>query len=437
MQPSDKKSFIANVNALARELKLLERIDDTLKGNVLAILREVANENFQPLYDDIAKGVTVEGKRKLDIETGLNTRREMRHVTYNAITIQGRNGELQHKYTMKRPTYKIHEIYHEIEKAIEYFNSKVKAHNDAQTAAGKNSFQSEIRHLDFDLTDDGKSQFPYLVSITDAKNDIDARTVLSKVILHVDERTLCDAREESPEFYWYKTTSAILSLHDALEIIMHAVRDAQDAADRAKDSAQEAADSAKDSKDQADRSEKEADRSREQADRAEKEAEKAKESEEKAKESENTAKEHADNAKESETNAKESEDNSQSIYEKILEIYNNILNALQGHTPVLDGFDKDFTLEKQHAGKWLQVSVPLVTDKVTITVPLASDEWVASSELFVEQIGEGTVLFVADSGVTLNVMQGTSPILHGGHAIGGLKITGEGTWILYGALEDI
>lgn len=120
---------------------------------------------------------------------------------------------------------------------------------------------------------------------------------------------------------------------------------------------------------------------------------------------------------------------------RIREAVDRVLNALRQYTS-LRFESASFSITEDHIGKWVRLTT--TTGQVLeVTIPDdAGVPYLAADEIFFEQVGTGQSLFVPAEGVTLNVVQGSAPVLGRACTVAGLKKTSANEWTLYGSLED-
>lgn len=404
-----RKSLLSNVNAIAEQLALLQRVDKYLTPDNIKVMKNVVNANLHLIVEDIRKGVTERGARKLDIHLQGNSTRAIDYVLYDAMVLTLTDGS---KTTVTfEPTYDISKIHLAF---MEY----IKANPD-----------TFIHTLAEVSTDTEYYTYPHLLRIIDT--DILEFSNIEYVNMRVSSGQAY-AVDVFPDFNWFKTTSSLLLLSQSLDFIIKAVEEikrmyleiiakveeakeilreierlhlliielynkilllvkrAEDAADKAEEEANRAKDEADRAKDEADRSQNEADRSKDEADRSEDAANRAE-------------------------------------------------NAILGAAKVFN-ITEDTTLRAEHRGCWLNCIVPNDLDVIRIAIPEKDETdkpWMDALEFIITTEGNGTAVVVAGDNVTLDLMDGCAPMIKRNGKVCSAKQIAAGQWRVYGALEDI
>ena len=108
------------------------------------------------------------------------------------------------------------------------------------------------------------------------------------------------------------------------------------------------------------------------------------------------------------------------------------LSDVVGPSPVVDVTGASNTLALTHAGKFLKCSH---TAAMTITIPAqATVAWLDNAQLEGAQWGNGTVTFVAGSGVTLRKSSDITATTKNQYSPWGLKRIGLNEWLLFGQM---
>lgn len=229
-------SFTQNINYLARNIHLLERGRELLTPSAVRALETAIKLPLDDIVLDVKKGVTEYGRRKIDVQPNLNSKRDSSWVTYSGITIFGTSRDEGYRINFA-PIFRPQDIAHQINLAIENFNTQV---NDPERVI--NNLESQLVILD--KPDDGHQ---WLLRYTDTTTTDTSTgyTSLSRITLHVTPETVQYAHEPNVEYFWYKTTSSILTLANSLDIIISAVIRAAESAQFAEIKAKQAEDHAK------------------------------------------------------------------------------------------------------------------------------------------------------------------------------------------------
>lgn len=202
-------SFTQNINYLARNIHLLERGRELLTPSAVHALESLIKMPLEDIAADVKKGVTDKGKRKLDIQPSLNSKRDESWVLYDGITIYGADDKISHRIAFT-PVFRAQDIAHQLHAAIQNYNTQV------------NSAEFEIKHLDIDLVtpDQPDMGYHWLLRLTDADTEY---TTLGAVVLHVTSDSLMYAKEKDVHYSWFKSTSAILQMASTEALVMRAL----------------------------------------------------------------------------------------------------------------------------------------------------------------------------------------------------------------------
>lgn len=159
---------------------------------------------FGEIVEDLKKGVSSAGKRKLDIETSGNGIGNHESVLYDKITVESVNGlhTLTHSFA---PTSRADELLTGLKEAIREFNKNVPEVGAVEDAEIELILQRS--NLNIPL---------WLVRVTDLGAE---HTRLSRVILHVSEGSSVFAKKPVLEFTWSNSTSSILLLGASQDFI--------------------------------------------------------------------------------------------------------------------------------------------------------------------------------------------------------------------------
>lgn len=119
----NERSFVRNINRVAESLELITRIGSELSPEVFAILKKASAFELKYLIDDLRKGATDVGARKLDIDIRLNSKREVRHVLYDSVYVLAfdpvTEKVISKQSVFAAPTYDVETIYTEILTAVD------------------------------------------------------------------------------------------------------------------------------------------------------------------------------------------------------------------------------------------------------------------------------------------------------------------------------
>ena len=80
-------SLIQNINYLARNLSTLEEAKGLLTPKAIKAMEAALGLPLQAVVEDLKKGTTPDGKRKLDIDVRVNSLGDPSSVLYSAVTI--------------------------------------------------------------------------------------------------------------------------------------------------------------------------------------------------------------------------------------------------------------------------------------------------------------------------------------------------------------
>ena len=236
---SQPMSFIQNTNYLARNIHLLERGEELLTPVAVRALSQALDAPLDEIVEDIKKGVSDRGKRKLDISTAGNYTRDSSSVEYSAISITGSDPAfvVRHEFV---PSHKPRDILNAVREAIEAYNVVA----EAQEITLITDYDTKLI-----LSTCEEGGHGWLVRITDAAGDdsLLSWTLLTNVELHVAEGSLTNAVEPSTDHFWHKTSSSFLLSTSAVELLSQAVRRTTQQAHEALMSAQASAQSAAES----------------------------------------------------------------------------------------------------------------------------------------------------------------------------------------------
>lgn len=180
---------------------------------------------FGEIVEDLKKGVSSAGKRKLDIETSGNGTGNHESVLYDKITVESVGGvhKLTHSFA---PTSRADELLTGLKEAIREFNESVPENGVVEDA----KIELILQRSDLNIP-------LWLIRVTDLGAEL---TRLSRVILHVSEGSSEFAKKPDLEFTWSKSTSSILLLGASQDFIATGIsrtKDAQNAAEAAELSA--------------------------------------------------------------------------------------------------------------------------------------------------------------------------------------------------------
>lgn len=208
------KSFIQNINYLAQNLNSLEKSRELLTPAAIRAMESALALPFGEIVEDLKKGVSSAGKRKLDIETSDNGTGDLESVLYDKITVESVDGlrKLTHSFA---PTSRADELLTGLKEAIRKFNES--APENAAVVDEEIELLLQRSNLNIPL---------WLIRVTDLGAE---HTRLSRVILHVSEGSSEFAKKPELEFTWSKSTSSILLLGASQDFIAAGVNRAEDA----------------------------------------------------------------------------------------------------------------------------------------------------------------------------------------------------------------
>ena len=191
-------SLIQNINYLARNLSTLEEAKGLLTPKAIKAMEAALGLPLQAVVEDLKKGTTPDGKRKLDIDVHVNSLGDPSSVLYSAVTITGSVNRQALRVEFEKPTFHLDEILEEILAAIEAYNVLVVSKELSQIT----NIAAEIQQSESVC---GSS---WILRITD-KDPQAGETVLSSVQLHTVTSSTY-AAEPDPVYNWYKSSSALL-----------------------------------------------------------------------------------------------------------------------------------------------------------------------------------------------------------------------------------
>lgn len=187
-------SFIQNVNYLAQNTHLLQLSEGLLTPETVKALKVATGLPFSEIIKDISKGVTSEGRRKIDIGYAEVPDRGSDYAHYTAITITGSLDKFS--YTHQVGSVGVHELY-DVRGAI---RDAIDAYNGAASAMGLSPIENCVVEVYYP---ENPCKRPG-IRIRDDDPEA-AHTFLSSITLHT---------ESGIDFTtnWNDTTSALLSL---------------------------------------------------------------------------------------------------------------------------------------------------------------------------------------------------------------------------------
>lgn len=226
----DHLGFIQNINYLARNVHLIEQGKELLTPEAVQALTTAVDLPFEVINEDIKKGLTKDGKRKIDISTLDNTNSVLSAVHYDRVEVVGPAAFGSHTVTVS-PAWKAADILLAVRTAIAEFDS-------AYVLAGYESIGAV--ETDLVISEDGT----WVVRVAAAAEESNGLRPLKEIILYVSEDTLPNAPEAFVVYDWYKTSSSILLLGQSLNEIGNALLAAEKAARDSESSAISSANSA-------------------------------------------------------------------------------------------------------------------------------------------------------------------------------------------------
>ena len=193
-------SLIQNINYLARNLSTLEEAKGLLTPKAIKAMEAALGLPLQAVVEDLKKGTTPDGKRKLDIDVRVNSLGDPSSVHYSAVTVTGSVNSQALRVEFEKPVFRLEDILEEILAAIEAYNVQAATKELSKII----NIAAEIQQSE---TVCGAS---WILRITD-KDPQAGETVLSSVQLHTVSSSTY-AVESDPMYNWYKSSSALLLL---------------------------------------------------------------------------------------------------------------------------------------------------------------------------------------------------------------------------------
>lgn len=383
-----RASLISNINSIAKNMALLQRVDDYLVPESIKAMRDVVNANLYAIVEDIKKGVTERGARKLDIHLQPNSMRAIDYVLYDQMDLTFTDGSKAN--IMFEPTYDIGVIHQHLLVYIEKNPNKiVNTITTINTDSTYYTYPHQLRIIDTGILEFSNIEF---VNLRVAKGEE-------------------YAHDKYPEYNWFKTTSSLLLLGQSLDFIIKSVEEITRMYEEIVDKYNRIVELTARAELLAERMEELWLMMVELYEYMLLLVEKAEDAAKRAEDAANRAEKAAESAE----------------------------NAILGAAKVFE-ITENTTIRKEHRGCWLNCHVPLDTDLIVITIPKNDEEgnaWMNYLEVIVTVEGKGTVEIKAGEGVTLKVMAGCAPIMKNNAKVCSAKKLRDHEWQVYGALEDL
>lgn len=187
-------SFIQNVNYLAQNTHLLQLSGGLLTPETVKALKVATGLPFSEIIKDISKGVTPEGRRKIDIGFAEVQDQGSDYAHYTSITITGSLDNFS--YTHEVGSVGVHELY-DVQEAIK---DAIDAYNVAASAEGLYPIENYVVEVHYP---ENPCKRP-VIRIRDDDPEAD-HAFLSSITLHTESDIDLTTN-------WNDTTSALLSL---------------------------------------------------------------------------------------------------------------------------------------------------------------------------------------------------------------------------------
>lgn len=391
--PNGKSDFVTNVNILARNLHLLNDqalyINNTGIQELLAASKSILKE----VIDDVHKGATPEGYRKIDFDLEANLVDGKNYIYYEKAEIETTDAKV-HEIKFTKPVYSLFDVNFQLMAGIKELNETGKIVNTVVEIVPK------------------KGLFSGMGRIKDSLARFGEFSNVKRVSLFVDKFSMPNAKGIGIyDYFWYDTTSALLTLHTSHDVIMDILN----------------------------RIEKiYADFKTKYADMLVKHGEVSewyKEIDKMYKEILTIYVHIKEMYKDMEKWWEETKQNADDAREALDLIRKAVLNS----TPYMI-IKEDTTIQYKHIGAMLQCEVPLDTDIITLTIPdqdEKGEKWNTSIEILFVPKGKGTVLIKSGGKTVVASQEGTTPMVKGSGRVGCAKHEPDGNWLVFGALEDI
>lgn len=278
----NERSFVRNINKVAEHLETLKGLDGVLTEEALKILRKANDAGFRDIIEDFAKGATEVGTRKLDIDLRLNTRKELRHVSYTHVHVMAFNPITEQvdkvPYTFSAPVSTTNDVFLEI---LAAFQAVMPDFLDPLTGT------QYLNGIAIDLVE-GDRASDQIIRVTDT-GESKTSTLIGFCLTVADSVPVENYIEEFFTVVWADTSSSLATAIMNIASLNSAMYMAERFSEQARLSAIESANSAAESEAsaveseishqkalvQANRAEAEADRSFDEAERAVVEADRA------------------------------------------------------------------------------------------------------------------------------------------------------------------
>lgn len=384
MEDSD---FVSNVNHIAKHIDFLRVMAVNLDLTNSNALIDLINTDFINVLADIKKGATDDGYRKMDIDLEINMKEPTDIVYYDKATVHTTDGK-QHVIKFTKEVYSLIDVNFQLMTGIAALQDKALVVNTVCEIVPKIG-----------------SVFAGIGRIKDSLETFGVFSNVRALDLHVAARSLNESRGDGVFHYkWYTTTSSILTLHTSLDSVMDILNRIEviyaDFLIKYEDFIGKY--------DDVDKWYKE--------------------------------------IVIMHTEIKKMYNHILIMYEEIknwhaeiMEAVEVVQNAVLNSTPYII-ITEDTVLESKHLGSMLQCVVPLDTDIITLTVPDKTDKdeaWRTSAEILFVPKGKGTVLIKSGGAIVIESQEGTAPMSKGNGRVACAKVEPDGTWLVFGALEDI
>lgn len=375
LQPNTRRDFVSNINILAENIHLLREQAPVLGNEGIQTLLVSSKTILKEVIEDVHKGATPQGYRKIDIDLEELMFRNMPALVDKAI-ITTTDG-IEHEYTFDKEVYSLVDVTYQLNLFFKQKQEEGKIVNTICEIIPTTGF------------------FLGMLRVRDSLETYGQFSNVKDIRLH---RTKPD---DWFMYDWYKTTSSILTLHTSLDSVL-------DILNRIEKMYAEIITIYADIKDK---------------------------HEDMKKWYEEILVIYAD-IKKIYAHILLMYEEIKQWHKEIMEAKDLVLNAVQNATPYIV-ITEDTEIDIKHIGGMLQCVVPLDTDIITLTVG-KDIEWKASMEFMFVPKGKGTVLIKAKGDMVVESQTGTAPLVKGSGKVGCAKLEPDvKTWCVFGALEDI
>lgn len=390
---NEKSDFVSSVNILANNIHLLVDQAEYMDNVGIQALLTASKSILKEVIDDVHKGATPEGYRKIDFDLEANLQESKNLVYYDKAIIDTTDAK-QHVIKFQKPVYSLVDVTYQLVLGI----TDLKAKGDV--------VNTEVEIIpQFGL-------FSGMGRIKDSLEEFGQFSNIKQVTLFADKKSIPVANGDGIYVYdWYHTTSSILTLHTSLDSFLDILNRIEQIYAEFEIKYQDV-----------------------------------------LVKHEEIGEWYAE--------IKLMHIDIKKMYIHILEMYDQmkiwweetkknaedakdaadqVKNAILNATPYVV-ITEDTVLTSKHLGSMLQCIVPLDTDIITLTVPDKDDKgeaWKTSAEVLFVPKGTGTVLIKSGGNVVIESQEGTAPMSKGNGRVACAKVEPDGTWSVFGALEDI